>query len=71
MTTQLRLTSTEGITIDSIDLSPGVQLRLQAFAKANHVSMIDMINLAIRFTIAPERDPVALSAPEEEEIWRD
>jgi hypothetical protein len=65
---QLQLTS-GGKTIGKIDLPPVLQLRLRAFAFSNGgVGLLEMIDLCLRHTTAPENNSPALMCPDEEEI---
>ena len=59
---QLQLVS-DGKTLGSVDLKPDVQLMLRAYAKANEVPLMNMIDLAIRCAIGPG-DELELQCPE-------
>jgi hypothetical protein len=63
---QLQLIS-DGKKLGTVDLRAIDKLRLHAYAKANRVSLMNMIGIAIRFTTEPEKDSsVDLVCPEEE-----
>jgi hypothetical protein len=67
---QLQLKS-NGKTLESVTLHPTLQLRLLAWAKINGgISLSKMIDLALRFTTAPEgrEFDITLKAPEEPDI---
>ena len=66
-TMQLELTS-NGKTLGSVKLQPATQLRLMAYAKTNKIDLIKMIDLAVRFTTAPEDYDIRLSCPNDSEI---
>ena len=58
-----------GKTLETIDLLPVTQLRLQAFAKVNgRISLLEMIDLAARHAISSEESPINLMCPEEDDI---
>jgi hypothetical protein len=54
-----------GKTLGSVDLQPITQLRLQTYAKINKISLMNMIDLAVRFSIAPEESDIYLKCPDE------
>jgi len=62
--TQLHIIS-EGKMIGRLDLRPTTLQNLKAFAKANSLSLPNMIDLAIRFTTNPEKESVDLECPDE------
>jgi len=51
--------------IGRLDLRPATLQNLKAFAKANSLSLPNMIDLAIRFTTNPEKESVDLECPDE------
>jgi hypothetical protein len=61
---KLQLTS-NGKTLGSVDLQPVTQLRLQTYAKINKISLMNMIDLAVRFSIAPEKSDIYFKCPDE------
>jgi hypothetical protein len=67
MNPKLQIT-TNGKTLGSIDLQPVTELRLRAYAERNEISLLDMIDLAIRFAIAPAESPVDLGCPDEADV---
>jgi hypothetical protein len=60
---QLQLTSKDK-TLGILNLAPDTHRRLQAYAKANRVSLTDMVALALRFTLAPDMSPVDIQSPD-------
>ena len=64
---QLQIVS-DGKPLAKMDLSPVLGLRLLAFAKTNKTTPIGMINLALRFALAPEDKGPDLSSPDENNI---
>jgi hypothetical protein len=62
--TQLHIIS-DGKMIGRLDLRPAMLQNLKAFAKANSLSLPNMIDLAIRFTTNPEKESVDLECPDE------
>jgi macrodomain Ter protein organizer (MatP/YcbG family) len=51
----IQLLISNGETLQSVDLQPAVQRNLQAWAKANKVTLSEMIKLALDFTTRAER----------------
>ena len=62
--TQLHIIS-DGKMIGRLDLRPATLQNLKAFAKANSLSLPNMIDLAIRFATSPEKQSVDLECPDE------
>ncbi len=54
--------------LGSLDLRPATLQNLKAFAKANSLSLPNMIDLAIRFTTSPEKEGVDLQCPDERSL---
>ena len=68
MKTQLQLTS-NGKTLGTLDLQPTTLRNLKAFAKTNKLSLVNMVDVAIRFTTDPEkRQTVDLTCPAERSL---
>jgi len=68
MKTHLQMIS-NGKTFGTLDLQPATLHNLKAFAKTNGVSLINMVDLAIRFTTDPEkRQTVDLACPAERSL---
>ena len=68
MKTHLQMIS-NGKTLGTFDLQPATLRNLKAFAKTNRVSLIKMIDIAIRFTTDPEkRQTVDLACPDERSL---
>ena len=65
--TQLHITS-DGKMLGSLDLRPATLQNLKAFAKANSLSLPNMIDLAIRFTTSPEKESIDLQCPDERSL---
>jgi hypothetical protein len=51
----IQLLISNGGTLQSVDLQSAVQRNLQAWAKANKVTLAEMIKLALDFTTRAER----------------
>jgi len=61
---QLHLIS-GGKMVGTRDLLPSTVRNLEAFAKTNKLSLVNMVDLAIRFTTNPEKRAVNLTCPDD------
>jgi hypothetical protein len=65
MKTHLQLISNNGKTLGTLDLQRSTMRNLEAFAKKNKLPLVNMIDLAIRFTTNPEKRSINLTCPDE------
>jgi macrodomain Ter protein organizer (MatP/YcbG family) len=66
----IQLLISNGETLQSVDLQPSVHRNLQAWAKANKVTLAEMIELTLDFTTRAERrsTDLDLKCPDENSL---